>query len=93
MISKLLREFSFSAFFSFYYLKAKRIFGLKDICLGFKNAINCCKVKEVGVLVKNCPCLADDMAKIWQVYWDLGAPGATVPDSWPDQLSTDINMK
>jgi phospholipase D3/4 len=50
-------------------------------------------VKEVGVLVKNCPCLADDMAKIWQVYWDLGAPGATVPDSWPDQLSTDINMK
>lgn len=51
------------------------------------------QVKEVGVLVKNCPCLADDMSKIWQVYWDLGVPGATVPDAWPDKLSTNINMK
>jgi len=51
------------------------------------------QVKEVGVLVKNCACLAEDMAKIWQVYWDLGADGATVPDTWPSDLSTTINMK
>jgi len=51
------------------------------------------QVKEVGVLVKNCGCLAEDMAKIWQVYWDLGADGATVPDTWPRDLSTTINMK
>eukprot|EP00088_Acartia_fossae_P004470 TRINITY_DN11916_c0_g1_i12.p1 TRINITY_DN11916_c0_g1~~TRINITY_DN11916_c0_g1_i12.p1 ORF type:complete len:505 (-),score=109.62 TRINITY_DN11916_c0_g1_i12:929-2443(-) len=51
------------------------------------------QVKEVGVLVKNCGCLAKDMAKIWEVYWELGRPGATVPDSWPKQLATTINAK
>ena len=51
------------------------------------------QVKEVGVLVKNCSCLASDIGKIWQVYWELGVPGATIPDKWPSQLSTNINMK
>jgi len=49
------------------------------------------QVKEVGVLVKNCPCLAEDIAKIWEVYWELGAPGAVVPSAWPASLSTQIN--
>ncbi len=30
------------------------------------------QVKEVGLLVKNCACLAQDVAKIWDVYWILG---------------------
>ncbi len=30
------------------------------------------QVKEVGLLVKNCACLAQDVAKIWDVYWALG---------------------
>jgi len=50
------------------------------------------QVKEVGVLVKNCPCLAEDMSKIWQVYWQLGVPGAVVPSSWPTDLSTAISL-
>ena len=33
------------------------------------------QVKEVGLLVKNCACLAQDMAKIWDVYWALGRYG------------------
>lgn len=49
------------------------------------------QVKEVGLLVKNCACLAQDVAKIWDVYWALGKPGSTVPDSWPADLSTRIN--
>ena len=27
---------------------------------------------ELGVLLTDCPCMAEDMYKIWQVYWDLG---------------------
>jgi hypothetical protein len=30
------------------------------------------QVKEVGLLVKNCACLAQDVVKIWDVYWILG---------------------
>ncbi|KAI8421877.1 hypothetical protein MSG28_009809 [Choristoneura fumiferana] len=30
--------------------------------------------------------------KFWIVYWSLGAPDAVVPDSWPANLSTAINM-
>jgi len=48
------------------------------------------QVKELGVLVRNCPCLANDMAKIWQVYWDLGKM-ESVPVSWPDSYSTKFN--
>ena len=48
------------------------------------------KVKEVGVLVTDCPCLAEDMEKIWSVYWALG--GATsLPSTWPTELSTSYN--
>jgi len=48
------------------------------------------QVKEVGVLVTDCPCLAADMEKIWAVYWALG--GATsLPSSWPAELSTSYN--
>ena len=37
------------------------------------------QVKELGVLVTDCPCLAADMAKIFEVYWALGGEGKTVP--------------
>ena len=48
------------------------------------------QVKELGVLVRDCPCLAEDMAKIWRVYWDLGGQ-ESVPASWPSSYSTHIN--
>ena len=51
------------------------------------------QVKEMGVLVMNCPTLAKDMAKIFDVYWLLGGPGKEVPDSWPSSLSTNINAQ
>ena len=38
------------------------------------------QVKEMGVMVKNCPVLAEDMAKIFDVYWMLGGKGKTIPD-------------
>jgi len=50
------------------------------------------QVKELGVLVKDCPCLAEDMAKIWHVYWDLGGQ-SRIPEVWPDSYSTSINSE
>ena len=49
------------------------------------------QVKEMGVLVMDCPTLAKDMAKIFDVYWELGGSGKIVPDIWPSSLSTNIN--
>lgn len=51
------------------------------------------QVKEMGVLVEDCPCLANDMAKIFDVYWHLGGPGKVVPPAWPKSLGTKINAK
>ncbi|CAG9787668.1 unnamed protein product [Diatraea saccharalis] len=50
------------------------------------------QVKELGIVAYNCSCLATDLGKIFDVYWSLGAPDAVVPDSWPAELATDINM-
>ncbi|EFN84877.1 Phospholipase D3 [Harpegnathos saltator] len=49
------------------------------------------QVKELGLLVLNCSCLANDYAKIFDVYWKLGQDGK-VPSTWPDSLSTKINL-
>ncbi|KAH8032326.1 hypothetical protein HPB51_024103 [Rhipicephalus microplus] len=51
------------------------------------------QVKELGALILNCGCLAQDLNKVFQVYWDLGVPNATVPAHWPADLSTDINVE
>nr|XP_034172549.1 5'-3' exonuclease PLD3-like isoform X3 [Osmia lignaria] len=50
------------------------------------------QVKELGLLVLNCSCLANDYAKIFDVYWMVGQEGK-VPPAWPDSLSTKINLK
>lgn len=49
------------------------------------------KVKELGVLITNCSCLAKDISKIFNVYWDMGKKNAVIPPSWPQEYSTKIN--
>ncbi|XP_061468284.1 5'-3' exonuclease PLD4 isoform X3 [Rhineura floridana] len=49
------------------------------------------QVKEVGVLISNCSCLANDLWKTFKTYWDLGEPNATIPSPWPSNYSTNIN--
>lgn len=49
------------------------------------------QVKELGAAVYNCPCLAEDVSKLFEVYWALGEENATVPAKWPKELSTVIN--
>lgn len=40
------------------------------------------QVKEMGVLVRDCPVLAEDMGKIMDVYWQLGGQNKSVPDRY-----------
>ncbi|XP_039290381.1 5'-3' exonuclease PLD3-like isoform X2 [Nilaparvata lugens] len=49
------------------------------------------QVKEIGIYIKDCPCLAEDIGKIFDVYWMLGEPNAKRPDKWPSHLETNIN--
>lgn len=49
------------------------------------------QVKELGSAVYNCSCLAQDLEKIFDVYWTLGTPNATIPSPWPDKFSTNYN--
>ena len=49
------------------------------------------QVKELGVVVSDCPCLARDLQKSFDVYWYLGQPGIDIPDKWPRNLHTEYN--
>lgn len=51
------------------------------------------QVKELGAAVYNCSCLAEDLGKIFEAYWALGVPGATVPVPWPANYSTTFNAE
>ncbi|XP_020611844.1 phospholipase D3-like [Orbicella faveolata] len=49
------------------------------------------QVQELGLMSYNCSCLANDMSKIFEVYWDLAKPNSQIPDPWPDKYKTGIN--
>ncbi|CAG9856360.1 unnamed protein product [Phyllotreta striolata] len=49
------------------------------------------QVKELGIAIRNCSCLAKDIQKIFEVYWALGIDGAKIPPSWSSNLSTQYN--
>ncbi|CAI2353226.1 unnamed protein product [Caenorhabditis sp. 36 PRJEB53466] len=50
------------------------------------------EVKEVGVVVKSCPCVASDLYKIFAVYWKLGENSSVVPEKWPISYRTPFNF-
>lgn len=43
--------------------------------------------------VYNCSCLAQDLGKMFEVYWALGLPNATIPSPWPERFSTSYNKE
>uniref|UniRef100_A0A8B9RA30 Phospholipase D family, member 7 n=1 Tax=Astyanax mexicanus TaxID=7994 RepID=A0A8B9RA30_ASTMX len=46
------------------------------------------QVKEVGVSVEDCSCLAHDALRIFGVYWEIGAQkNGSLPPYWPGRLS------
>jgi len=42
-------------------------------------------------VVYNCSCLAQDMLKLFTIYWEMAIPTNTVPASWPTSLDTAYN--
>lgn len=36
--------------------------------------------------------MGSDMAKIFDVYWDLALPHSKIPSPWPEKYFTDINL-
>ncbi|KAJ7303846.1 hypothetical protein JRQ81_011354 [Phrynocephalus forsythii] len=54
---------------------------------------SCDEVKELGVVVYNCSCLAQDLSKMFNLYWSLGLPNATIPSPWPAEYSTTYNKE
>lgn len=50
------------------------------------------QVKEMGAIVQQCDCLAEDIGKIFDAYWYLAAPDSQIPAQWPAQYNTMYNM-
>ncbi|XP_030071139.1 5'-3' exonuclease PLD4 isoform X2 [Microcaecilia unicolor] len=70
------------------------IVDMKHIYIGSANMDwrSITQVKELGAVMYNCSCLAKDLLKTFNTYWDLGFPNASIPSPWPDSYSTDINQ-
>ncbi|XP_037581753.2 5'-3' exonuclease PLD3 [Dermacentor silvarum] len=49
------------------------------------------QVKEVGILMRNCSRIVNDLEKIFEVYWGMSDDNATLPITWSTNLSTSIN--
>ncbi|XP_072520124.1 5'-3' exonuclease PLD3 isoform X2 [Salminus brasiliensis] len=46
------------------------------------------QVKEVGVSVEDCSCLAQDALRIFSVYWEIGSQkNGSLPPYWPGRFS------
>lgn len=48
------------------------------------------QVQELGLITYNCSLMANDISKIFEVYWDL-AKESKIPDPWPKKYQTAIN--
>ncbi|KAK7921849.1 hypothetical protein WMY93_008751 [Mugilogobius chulae] len=46
------------------------------------------QVKEVGLAVEDCSCLAQDVARVFDVYWSVGGANGSLPPYWPARLSS-----
>lgn len=49
------------------------------------------QVKELGAVVYNCSCLAEDLEKIFEAYWFVGK-SQSIPSPWPSSFSTAFNQ-
>uniref|UniRef100_A0A0N5AJG4 Phospholipase D3 n=1 Tax=Syphacia muris TaxID=451379 RepID=A0A0N5AJG4_9BILA len=51
------------------------------------------QVKELGVAIYNCPCLAEDMQKMMDTYWAFGDPNVQLPFQPPLSAATAFNKE
>nr|XP_056709438.1 5'-3' exonuclease PLD3-like [Euleptes europaea] len=50
------------------------------------------QVKELGAVLYNCSCLAQDLGKIFAMYRMLGGEGASIPGAWPASLAAESSL-
>ncbi|XP_015206154.1 5'-3' exonuclease PLD4 isoform X1 [Lepisosteus oculatus] len=69
------------------------IVDMKHVYIGSANMDwrSLTQVKELGIIIYNCSCLARDLHKIFLSYWTLGHHNATIPDPWPPSFNTSVN--
>ncbi|EYC08387.1 hypothetical protein Y032_0066g3737 [Ancylostoma ceylanicum] len=67
---------------------------MKDVYVGSANMDwkSLAEVKELGLFIQNCSCIAEDLHKIFKVYWHLGKDGARIPPYWPTSFDTSFNI-
>lgn len=61
-------------------------------CQFIPNFYKFLQVKELGVVIWNCTCVANDLYKIFNIYWRLGVDEAKIPYKWPLNLRTYFNF-
>jgi phospholipase D3/4 len=50
------------------------------------------EVKELGVVLQNCSCMAIDLQKIFVVYWRVAEASTLIPEPVsPSELDTNLN--
>ncbi|XP_069763784.1 5'-3' exonuclease PLD3 [Narcine bancroftii] len=51
------------------------------------------QVKELGAIIYNCTCLAEDLKKIFEEYWNISGRNGTIPSPWASNYSTAYNRE
>ncbi|KAL3083033.1 hypothetical protein niasHS_010835 [Heterodera schachtii] len=51
------------------------------------------EVKEMGLMLVNCSCLAWELSKIFTIYWRVGQNHNRVPAAWPVYLRSKFNAQ
>ncbi|XP_070806496.1 LOW QUALITY PROTEIN: 5'-3' exonuclease PLD3-like [Pituophis catenifer annectens] len=51
------------------------------------------QVKELGIALYNCSCLAKDLHRIFAMYQILGKEGASLPTTWPRDLAAESSLE
>jgi phospholipase D3/4 len=66
----------------------------KNLYLGSANLDWCSltQVKELGVVIRDCPAIAQDALKEFSQYW-MAADVTSLPQTWPQIVDTNIDMK
>lgn len=49
------------------------------------------QVKELGAVIRQCSCMAEDIGKIFDAYWYLAVPASKIPPVWPPSYNTQYN--
>jgi len=66
----------------------------KHVYIGSSNLdwTSLTQVKELGVVIKDCPAIAEDALKEFSQYW-MAAELTSLPQAWPQAVDTNIDLK